>query len=96
MKIPKEIRDKEGVGTTRGKMCSIIGCENGAIRNLPEKEYENYVLKAGLKYIKNRIKMIYLCNNHLKLVKKEKRNDKKPKKKGFLVDSPKPYKYNNW
>lgn len=87
MKIPKEIKDKEGMGNTKGRKCSITGCENISVRSLSEDEYENYVLRANLKYVENRLRKIYVCNKHFKMVKKKKDKNDIHHKKGFLENN---------
>lgn len=95
MKIPKEIKDNRGIGNIRGKICSIEGCDRNSVRSFNEKEYENYVLKAGLKFKKNRLKRIFLCSYHFKIAKKKKNKKDSHNRKGFLENHSN-YRRNNF
>lgn len=90
MKLPKELREKRELSaqTTKGKQCSIIGCNELAVRSLAESKWKSYVDKADLKYYENKQKKIFLCKNHYKEANKlRKSQEKLYQKKGFLEDS---------
>lgn len=89
MKLPKELREKRDLyGPAKSKNCSIRGCNEIAIRSISENKWGSYVETAGLKYIENRLKKIYLCKAHYKPVKKtRKTKEKMYQKKGFLENS---------
>jgi len=89
MKLPKELREKVDLKgeESKNKHCSIKGCDENAIRSLPENKWKNYVGKADLNYIENRQHKIYLCKNHYKDVNKYRKSQEKYYvKKGFLDD----------
>ena len=89
MKLPKELREKEDLKgeSSKGKHCSIMGCNENAIRSLSENKWKQYVDKADLNYIENRQHKIYLCKNHYKDVNMYRKSQEKfYVKKGFLDD----------
>jgi hypothetical protein len=89
MKLPKEIREKQSLASKgQNKNCSVINCRNEAIRSLSENKWKKYTETVGVQYKENRLKKIYLCKKHYKLLKKERQRDKDLfQKKGFLEDS---------
>jgi hypothetical protein len=87
MKLPKDLREKRDLSSTtsKGKLCSIKGCGEIAIRSLSESKWKSYVEKASLSYIENKQHKIYLCKHHYKDVNKfRKSQEKQIQKKGFL------------
>ena len=89
MKLPKELREKVDLKSEKSqdKHCSIKGCNENAIRSLPENKWKKYVGKADLNYIENRQHKIYLCKTHYKDVNKYRKSQEKfYLKKGFLDD----------
>ena len=90
MKLPKELREKSELkgALKKPKKCSIIGCSNEAIRSLNQNSWKKYVEKAGLKFIENRQKKLYLCKVHYKEANKYRKSQEKLyQKKGFLDNS---------
>ena len=89
LKLPKELHEKKELGTTTGKnkRCTIRECKNYAVRSVSEGKWKDFLKKAGLKYIENKAKKVYLCKEHYKEAKKIKqKDDKYSQKKGFLDD----------
>ena len=86
MKLPKELREKKELhGPTKSRNCSIKGCTEVAIRSISENKWGSYVETSRLKYEENRLRKIYLCKTHYKLVNKtRKTHEKSYQKKGFL------------
>ena len=87
MKLPKELRDRQGLGGAGKKIrhCSVRGCNKVAIRSLSEEKFGSYAEKARLKLDDNRLRKLYLCKEHYNLINKERKSHEKLyKKKGFL------------
>ncbi len=87
MKIPKELREKEGLSGSivKDKKCSIEECGEEAIRSLSEEKWGSVIKKAGGKYTENKQHKIFLCKKHYKEYNKERKSeDKLVQKKGFL------------
>ncbi len=86
MKFPKELRDKKELGgTTKNRKCSIIGCNEIAIRSLSENSWKKYIEKGGLSFNENSRHKIYLCKKHYNQSNKSRKTQEKLlQKKGFL------------
>jgi hypothetical protein len=98
MKLPKDLREKRELSVTGSKMrkCSIVDCNETAIRSLSENKWSKYLEKAELKYNENKNKKIYLCKLHYKEVNKiGKSAEKLHQKKGFLDDVEKSREFNS-
>ncbi|MHA1298228.1 MAG: hypothetical protein ACTSO9_02160 [Candidatus Helarchaeota archaeon] len=64
---------------TKGKQCSVKGCEKEALRSLSIVQVYNYLeLKTGSK-----LRRAYLCKDHYKEYKKKSKKDKKTEKLRF-------------
>jgi hypothetical protein len=90
MKLPKELQEDKYLRDRSGKKrsCSIIDCEEEAVRSLSEDKWEGYLKKAGLNYKENRRRKIYLCKDHYRESKRLRKKDESyRKKKGFLKDA---------
>lgn len=89
MKLPKEIRDKRDIeGTAKKRKCSVLDCNENAIRALSENAWKKYVEKAGLKLKNSANRKIYLCKPHFSQSNKfRKIQEKNFQKKGFLDNS---------
>ncbi|MHA2009372.1 MAG: hypothetical protein ACXABO_20110 [Promethearchaeota archaeon] len=89
MKLPKELRDrKDLVRSTKSRECSVIGCEDVAIRSLSENTWKKYIEKTGLKYKENSARRIYFCKVHYNQANKFRKTQEKAfQKKGFLDNS---------
>lgn len=89
MKLPKELRDKRDMGgTTKTRKCSVVDCNENAIRSLSENAWKKYVENAGLKLKNSSNRKIYLCKPHYSRFNKfRKIQEKNFQKKGFLDDS---------
>ena len=90
MKLPKELREKSDLSgaVKKSRKCSIIDCNEFAIRSLSDNKWGNILKKTGLKYEENKLRKIFLCKEHYKTAnKKRKSDDKLIQKKGFLQDS---------
>ena len=87
MKLPKELREKQGIqgASKKAKQCSVKNCSKPAIRSLSEDKFSKYAELAKLKLAENRLRKIYLCKEHYNKVNKERKSqDKLSQKKGFL------------
>ena len=88
MKLPKELKEKKDLGSTKKKKCSVRGCGKDAIRSLSENVWNKYLEKAKLQIEENRLHKIFLCKSHYNEANKfRKKDDKLLKSKGFLDDS---------
>jgi len=89
MKLPKELRDKRDIGgTAKKRKCSVLDCNENAIRSLSENAWKKYVEKAGLKLKDSSSRKFYLCKPHYSQSNKfRKTQEKNFQKKGFLDNS---------
>ena len=89
MKLPKELRDRKGLGgSAKAKQCSIKGCSENAIRSLSENSWKKIIENTGLKFNENSLHKIYLCKKHYNQSNKTKKSQEKLfQKKGFLDNS---------
>ncbi len=88
MKLPKELRQGKK-GTAEGKInknCSVVGCEELAIRSLSKQKWEPYAEKAKLKLVKSRNRNIFLCKEHYKVANKIRKSDEKVLKKNIFTE----------
>ncbi len=89
MKLPKEIRDKRDIGgTVKTRKCSVVECDENAIRSLSENAWKKYIEKSDLKLKENPSRRVYLCKPHYNQSNKVRKSQEKIfQKKGFLEDS---------
>ena len=87
MKIPKEMREKQKLGTyENNKMCSVFECEGTAIRSLSEKEWMKYIDLVGLKVGKSKNRKVYLCKKHFAPCDKERKKFLKTTKQSWKMN----------
>jgi hypothetical protein len=89
MKLPKELRDKKDlVRAAKTRKCSVMGCEEVAIRSLSENTWKKFVEKGGLKLKESSNRRIFLCKTHYNQANKFRKSQEKAfQKKGFLDNS---------
>jgi hypothetical protein len=58
----------------KGEVCSVSGCGKPSVRSL-SPAYAHLVMKAGLRVADT--KRLYLCEEHYKMIKKEKSGEDK-------------------
>ena len=58
----------------KGELCSVVGCGKPSIRSL-SPAYGHLIDKAGLRVTDK--KRLYLCEEHYKMLKKEKSGEEK-------------------
>ncbi|RLE50554.1 MAG: hypothetical protein DRJ21_01630 [Candidatus Methanomethylicota archaeon] len=54
----------------KGQLCSIVNCNERAVRSLSSSEALNYLSKLNLKVKDSNSRRIYLCEKHYKMYKK--------------------------
>lgn len=89
MKLPKELKDRQDIGSTvKKRKCSVKTCSENAIRSLSENAWKKYVEKAGLQFNESSNRKIYLCKQHYNQSNKFRKSQEKIfQKKGFLDNS---------
>ncbi|MFX1397623.1 MAG: hypothetical protein ACFFAS_11350 [Promethearchaeota archaeon] len=88
MKLPKELREKKEIGTNKVRSCSVVECNEQAIRSLSENKWGKYLEKTKLKVEENKQHKVFLCKTHYKEANKVRKSEEKLyQKKGFLDNS---------
>ncbi len=67
----------EAVAKKSGRLCSIEGCPNEAVRSLSKEKFDSILKLLNLKLKDDKIPRLYICQEHYKLVKKKDKKENK-------------------
>jgi hypothetical protein len=61
----------------QGTICSVNGCDEKATRSFTADKAREALQPAGVAFEDERARRVYLCQKHHKMLKKQKKKDKK-------------------
>lgn len=61
----------------QGTLCSVTGCNEKATRSFAADKAKEALQQAGVSFKDDRVRRVYLCQQHYKLFKKQTKKDKK-------------------